>query len=66
MSRFLDRFGFHQPPLNSVNHLHLHCLALPYTPRYQLIFMVTAYLSLSWMLYVDTWTCYFMSSDGDQ
>ncbi|WVZ12965.1 hypothetical protein V8G54_017495 [Vigna mungo] len=20
------------PPLNSVNHLHLHCLALPYTP----------------------------------
>ncbi|XP_024994476.1 bifunctional adenosine 5'-phosphosulfate phosphorylase/adenylylsulfatase HINT4 isoform X3 [Cynara cardunculus var. scolymus] len=27
------RFGFHQPPLNSVNHLHLHCLALPYVPR---------------------------------
>ncbi|KAI7987222.1 Bifunctional adenosine 5'-phosphosulfate phosphorylase/adenylylsulfatase HINT4 [Camellia lanceoleosa] len=27
------RFGFHQPPLNSVNHLHLHCFALPYTPR---------------------------------
>ncbi|XP_057977135.1 bifunctional adenosine 5'-phosphosulfate phosphorylase/adenylylsulfatase HINT4 isoform X2 [Malania oleifera] len=27
------RFGFHQPPLNSVNHLHLHCLALPFTPR---------------------------------
>ncbi|XP_039689992.1 bifunctional adenosine 5'-phosphosulfate phosphorylase/adenylylsulfatase HINT4 isoform X2 [Medicago truncatula] len=27
------RFGFHQPPLNSVNHLHLHCMALPYTPR---------------------------------
>ncbi|WJX60455.1 Bifunctional adenosine 5'-phosphosulfate phosphorylase/adenylylsulfatase hint4, variant 2 [Trifolium repens] len=26
------RFGFHQPPMNSVNHLHLHCLALPYTP----------------------------------
>ncbi|CAK8539479.1 unnamed protein product [Lathyrus sativus] len=29
------RFGFHQPPLNSVNHLHLHCLALPYTPRWR-------------------------------
>lgn len=31
------RFGFHQPPLNSVNHLHLHCLALPFTPRWKLI-----------------------------
>ncbi|XP_027361624.1 bifunctional adenosine 5'-phosphosulfate phosphorylase/adenylylsulfatase HINT4 isoform X2 [Abrus precatorius] len=31
------RFGFHQPPLNSVNHLHLHCLALPYTPRWRCI-----------------------------
>ncbi|XVF10828.1 hypothetical protein REPUB_Repub07fG0217100 [Reevesia pubescens] len=27
------RFGFHQPPLNSVDHLHLHCLALPFIPR---------------------------------
>ncbi|KAF1002173.1 bifunctional adenosine 5'-phosphosulfate phosphorylase/adenylylsulfatase HINT4 isoform X1 [Apium graveolens] len=31
------RFGFHQPPLNSVNHLHLHCLALPFTPRWKSI-----------------------------
>ncbi|WOH12196.1 hypothetical protein DCAR_0831696 [Daucus carota subsp. sativus] len=31
------RFGFHQPPLNSVNHLHLHCLALPFTPRWKRI-----------------------------
>ncbi|XP_030538209.1 bifunctional adenosine 5'-phosphosulfate phosphorylase/adenylylsulfatase HINT4 isoform X2 [Rhodamnia argentea] len=29
------RFGFHQPPLNSVNHLHLHCLALPFIPRWK-------------------------------
>ncbi|KAK6935182.1 hypothetical protein RJ641_035337, partial [Dillenia turbinata] len=29
------RFGFHQPPLNSVNHLHLHCLALPFVPRWK-------------------------------
>ncbi|KAJ8444368.1 hypothetical protein Cgig2_019926 [Carnegiea gigantea] len=26
------RFGFHQPPFNSVDHLHLHCLGLPFTP----------------------------------
>ncbi|KAG2677624.1 hypothetical protein I3843_12G108300 [Carya illinoinensis] len=31
------RFGFHQPPLNSINHLHLHCLALPYTPRWKCV-----------------------------
>lgn len=28
------RFGFHQPPFNSVDHLHLHCFALPFMPRY--------------------------------
>ncbi|KAJ4950795.1 hypothetical protein NE237_027627 [Protea cynaroides] len=31
------RFGFHQPPLNSVNHLHLHCLALPFKPGWKCI-----------------------------
>ncbi|KAH7687678.1 Sulfate adenylyltransferase (ADP) protein [Dioscorea alata] len=31
----LYRFGFHQPPFNSVDHLHLHCFALPYIPRWK-------------------------------
>ncbi|XP_073301863.1 bifunctional adenosine 5'-phosphosulfate phosphorylase/adenylylsulfatase HINT4 [Primulina huaijiensis] len=31
------RFGFHQPPFNSVNHLHLHCFALPFAPRWKRI-----------------------------
>ncbi len=26
----LCKFGVHQPPFNSVNHLHLHCLCPPY------------------------------------
>ncbi|CAN6878443.1 unnamed protein product [Brassica oleracea] len=28
----LHRFGFHQPPFNSVDHLHLHCFALSFLP----------------------------------
>ncbi len=26
------KFGFHKPPFRSVDHLHLHCLALPHQP----------------------------------
>lgn len=25
------RFGFHLPPVNSVDHIHLHCFVLPIT-----------------------------------
>ena len=28
------RFGYHEPPINSVDHLHLHCLVLPITKVY--------------------------------
>ncbi|KAJ2076764.1 hypothetical protein H4R24_005522 [Coemansia sp. RSA 988] len=24
------RFGFHRPPFNSIHHLHMHCLGLPF------------------------------------
>ncbi|KAJ1665086.1 hypothetical protein EV178_003525 [Coemansia sp. RSA 1646] len=28
------RFGFHRPPFNSIHHLHMHCLGLPFEPKY--------------------------------
>ncbi|WZZ75430.1 hypothetical protein YC2023_086800 [Brassica napus] len=33
----LHRFGFHQPPFNSVDHLHLHCFALSFLPRWKAV-----------------------------
>ena len=28
------RFGYHEPPMNSIDHLHLHCIVLPITSKY--------------------------------
>lgn len=28
------RFGYHEPPMNSIDHLHLHCIVLPITSDY--------------------------------
>ncbi|KAK9838713.1 hypothetical protein WJX74_001870 [Apatococcus lobatus] len=30
-----SKFGFHTPPFNSVDHLHLHCFALPHMPAWK-------------------------------
>eukprot|EP00249_Psilotum_nudum_P013523 c24378_g1_i1 orf=91-597(+) len=44
------RFGFHRPPLNSVDHLHLHCMALPFNSRWRAL----RYTALSgWGGFVD-------------
>ncbi|CAN1174609.1 Bifunctional adenosine 5'-phosphosulfate phosphorylase/adenylylsulfatase HINT4 [Linum perenne] len=43
------RFGFHQPPFNSVNHLHLHCFALPFIPKWKHI----KYLSLGPLGFIE-------------
>ncbi|XP_015580702.1 bifunctional adenosine 5'-phosphosulfate phosphorylase/adenylylsulfatase HINT4 isoform X1 [Ricinus communis] len=43
------RFGFHQPPLNSVDHLHLHCLALPFIPRWKRV----KYMSLGPLGFIE-------------
>lgn len=28
------RFGYHEPPMNTIDHLHLHCIVLPITSDY--------------------------------
>ncbi|CAN1748191.1 Probable aspartyl protease At4g16563 [Linum perenne] len=49
------RFGFHQPPFNSVNHLHLHCFALPFIPNdYTLSITLNSNPPRHVSLYLDT------------
>ncbi|KAJ4832313.1 Bifunctional adenosine 5'-phosphosulfate phosphorylase/adenylylsulfatase hint4 [Turnera subulata] len=43
------RFGFHQPPFNSVDHLHLHCFGLPFTPKWKFV----KYLSLGPLGFIE-------------
>lgn len=53
------RFGFHKSPFNSVDHLHLHCIALPYNSvwrrfRYLGVGWLGAYVSVEHvLLYLD-------------
>ena len=35
------KFGFHVPPWNSVDHLHMHCFALPHRGCLNLKYQVT-------------------------
>lgn len=50
------RFGFHQPPVNSVDHLHLHCLALPFEPRSAISFVIVV-ICLNFLVWIICSTC---------
>ena len=45
-----QQFGYHLPPFNSVDHLHLHCFALPFTPSWKVYKYTTAGLGCLWYL----------------
>ena len=45
-----QEFGYHLPPFNSVDHLHLHCFALPFTPPWKVYKYTTAGIGCLWYL----------------
>ena len=45
-----QEFGYHLPPFNSVDHLHLHCFALPFTPSWKVYKYTTAGIGCLWYL----------------
>ena len=45
-----QEFGYHLPPFNSVDHLHLHCFALPFTPPWKIIKYTPVGLGSLWYL----------------
>ena len=45
-----QQFGYHLPPFNSVDHLHLHCFALPFTPPWKSVKYTAAGLGSLWYL----------------
>lgn len=54
----LGRMGFHIPPFNSVNHLHLHLHALPYRGAFKLEYPISKGKNgkskgFSWFVEVD-------------
>jgi hypothetical protein len=57
-SCLMSRLGFHIPPYNSVNHLHLHVQALPYKTGRAFKYPISAggnsrHKGFSWFAQVD-------------
>jgi hypothetical protein len=47
------QLGYHLPPFNSVDHLHLHCFALPFKPAWKSIKYTDTLVGQLWYLSAD-------------